>query len=133
MDDICFIASTIFIYISHGSACQCAQKEFGPYEAMSGMTQIIRNLIFILTCILPVISLTHFCSLKWYWLLIINLLAMYPLGYLISILYTSIFGCKTKYQYNYVEGKMMKSHMYGADMIITAMIGIVLFILAYIV
>ena len=132
MEDIFFIASTIFIYISYGCAYQCAQKEFGPHEVMDGIAGSIYKLIVLLTSILPVISLTHFYSLKWYWLFIINLL-MYPLGYLVSIVYTSIFGCKTKYHYNYVEGKMMRSHIYSADMIITSMIGTVLFILACIV
>ena len=133
MDNILFIASTIFIYISYGCACQCAKKEFGPYEVMDGIAGLIYKLIIILTSILPVISLTHIYSLKWYWLFMINLLVMYPLGYVLSIVYTSIFGCKTKYQYNYVEDKMMKSHMYSADMIITSMIGVVLFILAFII
>lgn len=133
MNDALFIASIIFIYISYGCAWNYAHKELGPYEATPELGKLMYNLIISSAFILPVISLCHVCVLKWYWLFLINLIVIHPLSSLISFAYSSIFGCKTSFQYNYDQQKMMKSHLYGADMLITMVIGVALFILAFVV
>ncbi len=127
-----FIVSIIFMYISYGCAWKYSHEEL-RWEIIPESGRLLNNLICLLAFILPVISLCQISSLSWYWLLLINIVSVLTLSHLMAPIYYWIFGCRTPLQYDYFKEKMMKSRLYGADMLITMSIGLILFILAFLI
>lgn len=107
MNDYFFYGSIVFMYMSYGCAWNYIRKKLGPSEVMPELGKLLYNLIVLSAFILPVISLCHIYTLKWYWLFLINLTIIYPSSFLMSFVYSSILDCKASLQYNYNQKRMM--------------------------
>ena len=120
--EILSILSAIFFYISLGIQYKIRQ------ENSSDLAGAIGGLVGLLTLIFPTINFCVVLDLRWYQSLILNFIGMFLTSVILASIYTSIFGIKTKPQWNYSEREMKREHLYGYDMLVTLGIGFVLFI-----
>lgn len=127
---ILFVISILFFYISYGAAYNYSHKEFSSWEVMPFVGRLLKNIIYILCCILPAISLCFLFNMAWYWSVLINFICCITLSHLLAAIYCSIWGYKTKNQFDYSVGIMSRKHLYSIDMLITFGIAIVLFFIA---
>lgn len=124
--EILSILSTVFFYISFGIQYKIRQ------ENSSDLIGAIGGLIGLLTLILPTISFCVMFDLRWYQSIIFNLIGMFLTSIILSSIYISIFGIKTKPQWNYNERRMKREHLYEYDMLVTLVLGFILFVISII-
>lgn len=114
------IFSIIFFYIAVGA----------QWRAYGTESSGVGGLICLLAIVLPVISYCLAFDIKWYWGILLNIIALFVASPILSGIYCAIFGCKTPLQYSYMQQKECREHLYEYDMLITVAIAIILFIIS---
>ena len=114
------LLSIIFFYIAVGANWRISRLE----------STAIGGFICLLAMVFPVISYCSVFNIKWYWSILLNIVALFITSPILSGFYCSIFGRKTPLQYSYTKQKECREHLYAYDMLITATIAIVLFIIS---
>lgn len=123
------IATVAFFYISLGTS-ELESKRARKYgEQLPSMAMNFIVLTKIATLVIPVFCYLRIFSIAWYWCILINIVGIFLLSSIFSIIYIKIFGRKTGEIYDFKEQKMINSNIYIVDSLITFIIGIVLFII----
>jgi len=103
------------------------QNDEAPIE-YSMIGKLLLQLLPVISFIFLTILISNIGDLKWYWSLIISILAVLVLSNIFANIYSSsILGVKTKPQISLRAGGIVRYHVHIINAIITFALGLILF------
>ena len=92
--------------------------------------KLLLSFLTLLPFIMLVISVSTLFDLRWYWSLIISFVGTILLWDVLSWLYSSVFGVKTKPTLSLLELKYVRYNLHIIDALITCALGVILYLIA---
>jgi len=123
------IVTSVFFLISIRSMMTHRSKNADALIEMYIGWKIFLHFFILLSFLMLSRSIHNITEIKWFWNLVIVFLSYFILSKLLVIIYSSIFGFKSKTRMNWTTGSYGRHHLPYMDAIITFIIGLILFLM----
>lgn len=124
------IISSLLFLVSIGSMHFQREKNPDAIAEFQLGWQLILALSPYISIIFLMLNMNNITHLKWYWNLGISALLAYIFANQLAYIYSLFLGYKTEPRLNFFTGKVERQNIHIVDVIITFVIGVILFFIA---